>query len=119
MTAEVVPLFPTGAQAEDTIRATVRGLLKGRGLSVEDIAPHVGMSASSLYRKLAGKGDKDAFKAGEVASLARVLNVRVDQLYNGLGGMFVPPVPPQGPDGGGGVTQKYRVPLRRLFAAVA
>lgn len=96
MTTDVVHLFPTGAQAEDTIRRTVRGLLKGRGLAVEDIAPRVDMSASSLYRKLAGHGDKDAFKAGEVASIARVLGVRVGQLYDGLDGTFVPPDPDEG-----------------------
>ena len=104
MTTQVVPLFPTGAQAEDTIRGTVRGLLKGRGLSVDDIAPLAGMSASTLYRKLAGKGEKDAFKAGEVASLARVLKVEVGQLYSGLGGAFVP----SPPDGGSSMaTQRY------------
>lgn len=118
MTAEVVQLFPTGAQAEDTIRWTVRGLLKGRGLSVEDIAPQVGMSASTLYRKLAGHGDKDAFKAGEVATLARVLNVQVGQLFDGAGGMFVPPQPPDG-GAAAGSTYSYPVPasVTRLVAA--
>lgn len=110
MTAEIVSLFPTGADAEDTIRATVRGLLKGRDLTVETVAPLVGMSPSALYRKLAGHGDKDAFKAGEVASLARVLEVRVDQLYDGLGGTFAPRPPDGGVPIGGERARRYSKP---------
>lgn len=94
MTAQVIDLFPTGSDADDTIRQTVRALMKGRSLRVEDLAPRVGMSAATLYRRLGSKGSKEAFKAGEVASIARVLNVSVAQLYDGLGGTFTPQPPP-------------------------
>lgn len=98
MTAEVIA-FPIGDNADDTIRATVRALLRGRGMSTEDLADAVGISHATMYRRLAAKGSKEAFKAGEVATVARILGVHVGQLYDGLGGTFVPP-----PNGGGSMT---------------
>jgi len=64
----------------------------------------VGVSHATMYRRLAAKGSKEAFKAGEVATVAQVLGVTVGQLYDGLGGMFVPPPP----DGGSSMaTRRY------------
>lgn len=114
MTAEVVNLFPTGSDADDVVRQTVRAVMKGKGMSVEEVAPHAQMSPATLYRKLAGKGSREAFKAGEVATLARILNVGVEALYSGLGGTFLPPNPtgPAGsPDAGLNATQAYRTAL--------
>lgn len=96
MTAEVIQLFPVGADADDTVRHTVKALMSGRGVSAETVAPGVGMTVATLYRRLGGKGATQAFKAGEVASLARYFDVPVGQIYNGLGGTFVPPPTPDG-----------------------
>lgn len=89
MTAQVIH-FPTDAACIDsTIRTTVKALMKGRGLSAEALAPKLGMSASSLYRKLSDDaGERSSFKAAEVAGLARELGVSVGQLFDGLGGTF-------------------------------
>ena len=109
MTADVSPIFPTGDQTDETVRRTVRALIEGRGLSRDDAASLAGIDRATLYRRLAGKGSQQAFKAGEVAALARVLNVKVSDLYEGLGGTFVPPpVPPtDGPASpGDGATRK-------------
>lgn len=95
MTAEVIALFPVGEHADDTIRRTVDALVKGKGLSPAQVAEDAGMSRSTFFHKMAGKGASQAFKAGEVASLARVLGVSVAQLFDGLGGTFVP-TPPDG-----------------------
>lgn len=91
MTAQLVDFPDHARRAEDTIRATVRGIIKGRGIPVEIVAPRVGMSPSTLYRKLSGHGVRDGFKAGEVAALAQTLGVKVQDLYDGLGGTFTPP----------------------------
>ena len=90
MTAEVIA-FPVGATADDTIRATIKALLSGQGISKEDLADAIGMSHATMYRRLAARGCEQAFKAGEVASIADALAVSVASLYSGLGGMFVPP----------------------------
>src|SRR5690606_31830595 len=95
MTAEVIQLFPTGELADDTVRRTIRALMHGRGISAEGMAPEVGMTVATLYRRLGGTGATQAFKAGEVASIARYFDVSISDLYDGLGGTFVPP------DGGG------------------
>lgn len=107
MTAEVLELFPTGDEADDTVRQTIKALMKGRELSVEDIAPRLGMSPATLYRRLGGKGSREAFKAGEVASAARILKVKVGQIYDGLGGTFGPGGGTPAPD----VTQRYPVSI--------
>lgn len=97
MTAEVSALFPTGDQADETVRRTIDALVKGRGLTVEQAADMARINRATLYRRLGGKGSRQAFKAGEVAALARVLRVQIPEIYGGLGGVFVPPEPP--PDG--------------------
>lgn len=93
MTAEVIRLFPTGEQADETVRRTIKGLIKGRQLRTDDVAAAVGIAHATLYRRLAGTGSKQAFSAGEVASLARYFGVPIEQIYTGLGGVFVPPDP--------------------------
>lgn len=94
MTAQVID-FPVGANADDTIRATVEALLSGRGMTKEELADEIGVSYATMYRRLGGSGSKEAFKAGELASVARALGVHVGELYDGLGGRFVP-TPPDG-----------------------
>jgi transcriptional regulator with XRE-family HTH domain len=113
MTAEVAPLFPTGDRADETVRRTVAALIEGRNLTVDQAAVMAGMTRATLYRRLSGKGSRQAFMAGEVASLARVLRVRIDQLYDGLGGTFVPP----DDDPGGGVRHQGLEPRTRWFEA--
>ena len=96
MTAEIVELHPTGGQADDTIRRTVQALMKGKGVTVDQIARAAHMSRATFYNHMGGRGAQGAFKAGEVADIARFLGVEVSQLYDGLGGTFVPPGPPDG-----------------------
>lgn len=93
----MIELFPTGEHADDTVRRTVDALIKGRGYHRDEVAEAAGISRSAFYRKMSGRGDKNTFSAGEVASLAAVLGVSVAQLFDGLGGTFVPP--PNGGDG--------------------
>lgn len=94
MTAELLP-FPgdATARADDTIRRTIKGLISGRGLRVEDVAPEVGMTTATFYRRLGGHGRQQAFGAGEVAALAAYFGLEVQELYGGLGGRFTPPDP--------------------------
>lgn len=107
-TARVFELFPTGPLADDTIRATIKALVEGKGLRPDDVARAAGMSRSTYFAKMSAKGKRNPFSAGEVASIAGFLRVHVSQLYDGLGGTFVPE-PPDGPDGGvpGDVTRGY------------
>lgn len=100
MTADVIELHPVGADADDTVRQTIKALMSGRGLTAETLAPEVNMSVATLYRRFGGKGASQAFKAGEVASMARFFKVEVGEIYDGLGGKFFP-IPP---DGGSSVT---------------
>lgn len=111
MTAEVIA-FPTPPELVDrTIRATIRALMEGKGLSKEDLAPRVGMSAATLYRKTTEKGPVP-FKAHEVALIASALGVRVSDLYDGLGGTFIPP----SPDGDDQRPSDYKVAVLSLAA---
>ena len=96
MTAEIVELHPTGGHADDTIRRTIDALIKGKGLSPDAVASAAHMSRSTFFYKMGGHGADRAFKAGEVAEIARFLGVSVGQLYDGLGGTFIPPQPPGG-----------------------
>src|SRR4029077_12651339 len=63
---------------------------KGKGLRSEDVAAAAGLSRSTYFAKMSGKGSRQAFKAGEVALIAQYLGVHVSQLYDGLGGTFIP-----------------------------
>lgn len=94
-TARVVELFPTGPLADDTIRHTIKALVEGKGIRPDDVARAAGMSRSTYFAKMAAQGEKNPFSAGEVASIAKCLGVSVSQLYDGLGGTFVPD--PDGP----------------------
>ncbi len=97
MTSDVVAaLFPTGEQADETVRLTIKALMKGRGLTVEEVARRADLGRSALYSKLSDS-ERVPFKAGEVATLARILRVSPGEIYDGLGGTFVPTPP----DGGG------------------
>lgn len=101
MTAEVIEFRPRADDVNDTIRASVRALMKGRALSTEQLASLSGMASSTLYKRLAGKGSQQAFAAGELGVIAAVLNVEVGRLYDGLGGTFGPG-PDDGPAAAGG-----------------
>lgn len=85
MTADVTPIRATrpGDDANDTVRRTIRALMAGNGLKVEQLAPMVGMSPSTLYRKFAGRGSSAPFTAGEVAELASALGAEIADLYAG------------------------------------
>lgn len=98
MTAEISPTFPAGdqAQIDETVRRTIDALIKGRELTRDEAANRAGIDRATLYRRLAGKGSRQAFKAGEVATLARLLGVPVASIYDGLGGVFTPPPAPDG-----------------------
>lgn len=109
MTAEVSPIFPTGDQADETVRRTIDALIKGRGFTRDEVANLAGIDRATLYRRLAGEGSRQAFRGGEIAALARVLNVKVADIYEGLGGVFVPPPgPPDGTPGRSDVTDTHR-----------
>lgn len=88
--------FPSGALADDTIRRTVSALVKGKGLSPDDVARAAGLSRSAYFSKMKAHGREKAFKAGEVAGMAEFLGVKVQDLYDGLGGTFVPDVRARG-----------------------
>lgn len=91
MTAQVIELLPTGERADETVRRTIKALIEGRDLNIEDVADRAGLARATLYRRLSGHGSKQAFKAGEVATLAAYLGVRIEAIYSGLGGTFIPP----------------------------
>ena len=93
MTAELTPSFPMGdqAQVDETVRRTIDALIRGRELTRDEAAIRAGIDRATLYRRLAGRGSQQAFKAGEVAALARLLDVPVASIYDGLGGVFTPP----------------------------
>ena len=86
MTAEVLTHPSAGAIADETVRRSVKALTKGRGVSTEDLARAIGMTPSTLYRRLAGKGSSQAFSAGEVALIAAALGIPITDLFSGLGG---------------------------------
>lgn len=92
--AEVTQLFVSQGVADETVRRTVRGLIEGRGIKVQTLAEAVGMQQSTLYRRLGGDGSQQAFSAGEVAAIASYFRVSVAQIFEGLGGVFVPPTTP-------------------------
>lgn len=85
MTADVTPLPQRrlGDDANDTVRRTIRAAMAGQGLKVEQLAPMVGLSPSTIYRKFAGRGSAAAFTAGEVAELAAALELEIADVYAG------------------------------------
>lgn len=89
MSADVVALRgKRRADVEDVVRASIRAVIAGRGITVDELANDAGMARSTLHRRLSGKGIKDSFYAGEVAVIAEVLGIEVADLYTGLGGTF-------------------------------
>lgn len=89
MSADVVPFEgKRRGDVEDVVRASIRAVIAGRKMSVDELAADAGMSRSTLHRRLSSKGTKDAFYAGEVAVIAEVLGIEVGDLYTGLGGTF-------------------------------
>lgn len=84
MTAHVVSLQRAGRdRADETVRRSLKAEITLSGRSVEEIAEAAGMVAATLYRRLAGKGSQQAFYAGEVAVLAEILEVSIDDIYAG------------------------------------
>lgn len=89
MSADVIDLqAKRRGDAEDVVRASIRALLAGRGMSVDDLAAAAGLARSTLHRRLSSKGTAHAFYAGEVAVIADVLDSSVQEIYSGLGGRF-------------------------------
>ena len=92
MSADVVDLqAKRRGDAEDVVRASIRALIAGNGMGVDELAAAAGLARSTLHRRLSGRGTKDAFYAGEIAVIADVLGVDVQELYSGLGGRFGAP----------------------------
>lgn len=119
MTAEMSPNFPTGdqAQIDETVRRTIDALIRGRELTRDEAASQAGIDRATLYRRLAGKGSRQAFKAGEVAALAHILDVPVARIYDGLGGVFTPPPAPDATTvGRPGVQGTHRYPNEPVVA---
>jgi hypothetical protein len=67
------------------ITATVKAFIAGRELRVEDIAAGLRSSRSGLYHKLKGGSP---WTATEVAALAEMFGISVNDLYTGLSGTF-------------------------------
>lgn len=85
MTADVTPLAQrrVGDDANDTVRQTIRAAMAGQGIKAEDLAPRVGMSGSTLYRKLGARGSVATFSVGEVAEIAAALGMEIADLFAG------------------------------------
>ncbi|MGO3503858.1 helix-turn-helix domain-containing protein [Brachybacterium tyrofermentans] len=76
---------PQADQSDDDdarISAAVRALAAGTGLKNAELAPVLGIHRASVFAKLKGE---TAWKASEVASLARYFDVPVGDLFDGLG----------------------------------
>ena len=75
---------PQADQSDDDARisAAVRALAAGTGLKNAELAPVLGIHRASVFAKLKGE---TAWKASEVASLARYFDVPVGDLFDGLG----------------------------------
>lgn len=81
---------------DETVRRTIKGLIEGSRQLVDDVAPAVGMTRSTLYARLRGYGSRQCFSAGEVAVLANHLGVPVERIFSGFDGTFAPPTNPDG-----------------------
>jgi hypothetical protein len=75
---------------DDTIRSSVRALISGRGVRVEDVAIGIEMMPATLYRRLGGKERQQAFLAVEMALLAEYFEASTQDLFDGLGGRLRP-----------------------------
>lgn len=87
MTADVIDLPPPRGRVDDTIRRTIKALAKGKGIKGDDLADLLGISRSAYFDKM-GDGHTNALTGGEIATIARRLGVKVERLYDGLGGTF-------------------------------
>jgi transcriptional regulator with XRE-family HTH domain len=84
MTAEIVSFGSArAAQANDQVRDSIRALLRACHLRVEDLADMAGMASSTMYQRLAGKGNRKVFPIGDVAAIADVFEVSVENLLTG------------------------------------
>lgn len=74
--------------------------MKGNGFTADTLAPLVDMSAATLYRRTSEKGSAKGkhWLALEVANIAAVFKLEVDDLYQGRARFG----PPEGPDDDGG-----------------
>lgn len=89
MTADVLMHPGAGAMADETVRRSIRALIEGRGVDKDEVARAVGMTRTTLYRRLGGSGSTQAFSAGEVAVIATFFRVPITSLFDGLGGAFI------------------------------
>ncbi len=55
------------------------GLMRMRGLTVEDVAKHIGISKAAFYRKMNGKSD---FYRKEIVDICSVLSMNHEQMQN-------------------------------------
>lgn len=83
MTAEVLQMPDRSGRTNDQVRRSVRALLSGNGMKVEELAEAVGMPASTLYSRLAARGHRKPFSIGETDAIAHVFGVQVQDLVDG------------------------------------
>ena len=88
---QVLKLHEFASETDARISASVRALISGRGLQPAEVGLIVGVTKASMYNKLGGKAP---WKASEVEALARYFEIRISDLYDGLGGRFGPPGTP-------------------------
>lgn len=84
MTADVLAFTGGRDGRAQRIRNTVRTAIAARGVRVEDLAPQVGMTPATLWRRLGGKGSTQAFYADEIELIAEVLGFDIGDIYRGV-----------------------------------
>lgn len=84
MTADVVPLRRRSrSEYEDQVRASIRALMAGLDVGMEQLAEMTGFSMTTLYSRFAASGSRRAFSAGEVAVIAEAMGVPIEAIYSG------------------------------------
>lgn len=72
------------------ISATVKALYKGKDMSADEIARHLGISHGTMNGRL---NCHTSWTAVEVRKMADLFDVRISDLYDGMGGTFGPKPP--------------------------
>lgn len=72
------------------ISATVKALYSGKGMTADDVAARIGISHGTMSSRLRCL---TSWTAAEVRKMADVFEVRISDLYDGMGGTFDPKPP--------------------------